>query len=81
MERVCPLCNGLQQIDTCCPRCGHQLIDAGSLQNFFGPYSPYEEYNMYGSLASFDVAGQCVHLFYCPACDFDQRTAIEQVVV
>jgi hypothetical protein len=81
MEQVCPLCNGLRQIETYCPRCGHRLTDGGTLQDFFGPYSPYEERNTYGDLASFAEAGQCVHLFFCPDCDYDQRTAIQQVCI
>jgi rubrerythrin len=69
------------QVTAQCPVCGHSLLDGGNLQDFFGPYSPYEEMNSYGDLAQANEEGQCVHLIYCPQCGYDHREAIAQVEV
>ncbi|HWR43033.1 hypothetical protein [Sporomusa sp.] len=77
MEKVCPLCNAMQAIDKKCSYCGHQMIDGGSLNNYLGPYSPYVET---GSLP-FQSEGHCVHLLYCPVCDYDTRVALALVTI
>jgi len=41
MEEVCPACNGLTNLSATCPFCGEPMTDAGSVNNYFGPYSPY----------------------------------------
>lgn len=79
MEQICPLCNGLKSIHQYCPVCGQTLADGGSLQDFYGPYSPYIEQNAYGDLAMTEYHGICVHLLYCPACGYDRREQIGQV--
>lgn len=81
MEKICPLCNGLQTIHDACPFCGHALADGGSLQDFYGPYSPYIGQNAYGYLAFADERGKCTHLLYCPACGYDRREQVEQVEI
>lgn len=76
----CPLCNGLIQVEKRCPSCGHLLNDGGSLESYFGPYSPYEEVD--DSLQSFlpeYEADKCLHLLYCPSCGWDKRVGIPKV--
>lgn len=41
MEEVCPACNGLTNLSATCPFCGESMTDAGSVNDYFGPYSPY----------------------------------------
>lgn len=81
MEEICPLCNGMRSVDCHCPMCGHIMVDGGSLQDFYGPYSPYMEQNAYGDLAVADGHGKCIHLLYCPACGYDRREQVEQVLI
>jgi len=81
MEQMCPLCNGLTTVRQICPLCGHALTDGGSLQDFFGPYSPYVAKNSYGDLAAADKHGVCIHLLYCPSCGYDRREEIGRETV
>ena len=76
MEKVCPLCNALNQITAECRRCGAKLVDAGKIEDFRGPYSPYTAVDV---LQDFNAETQCVHLFYCPNCCYDERIAFELV--
>lgn len=76
----CPLCNGLIQVKEKCPACGESLEDGGTLEDFFGPYSPYEEVDE--GLKSFVPEykpEKCIHLFYCPVCGWDKRLGITKV--
>jgi hypothetical protein len=57
------------------------MADGGSLQDYYGPYSPYIELNAYGDLAIAEYCGKCIHLLYCPACGYDRREQIEQIVM
>ncbi|MDF2570780.1 MAG: hypothetical protein K0R55_2384 [Sporomusa sp.] len=69
MEKVCPLCNAMKSVYEKCPYCGQTMIDGGSISYYLGPYSPYMEID---SLA-FNSEEICVHLIYCPVCDYDVR--------
>jgi len=74
MEKVCPICNALQSINSHCPNCGHEMLDGGALENYFGPYSPYMDRDMLN--APFELFDDhCVHLLYCPNCHYDVRVA------
>ncbi|MCX7780990.1 MAG: hypothetical protein N2491_08795 [Negativicutes bacterium] len=77
MELVCPICNALKEITTICPLCGQTMADGGTLENYFGPYSPYMEEEGINRAA----ASHCVHLLYCPHCHFDMRAAWELKLV
>lgn len=78
MEKICPLCNGLQSVASRCSRCGARLTDAGKLSDFRGPYSPYMDVV---SLHGFTPESHCVHLLSCPECGHDTRAAWELQVV
>lgn len=68
MERVCPACNALIMVSDRCPHCRSLLADGGRVENFYGPYSPYGEQDMV-SAGSSDT--YCIHLLYCPHCNYD----------
>lgn len=72
MDKLCPVCNGLEAITEQCPICGEVLSDGGSLQNFVGAYSPYMES---------DIVNQCIHLLYCTECCYDVRIALQLVMI
>ncbi|SDF59635.1 hypothetical protein [Sporolituus thermophilus] len=78
METVCPLCNGMADIDQRCPRCGGKMVDGGALENYLGPYSPYLDVDSF----NYGLPNkQCVHLLFCPACGYDSRTATSLVTI
>ncbi len=78
MEKVCPLCNGLETNSLHCPRCNQLMVDTGALENYYGPYSPYMDVN---SLQHYLPDRQCVHVLCCPHCDCDIRAAWELIPV
>lgn len=83
MEQICPLCNGLQEIDRRCPKCGKEMLDGGRLQDFYEPYSPYLDDNLLSppKLALDNSLGLCMHLIYCPRCGEDQRIIIKELYI
>jgi hypothetical protein len=73
MNMICPLCNGLQDVTIECPLCGRIMSDGGTIESFWGPYSPYMD--------TFNDENYCVHLLFCPYCHYDSRKAWEMVIV
>lgn len=69
---ICPLCNSLYEISLECPVCKARLEDAGILENYFGPYSPYLGEEL-ADLADGVGEMECVHLFSCPCCGYEER--------
>ncbi|MDN5293638.1 MAG: hypothetical protein PWQ91_857 [Eubacteriales bacterium] len=67
---TCPLCNGLLTVSQLCPRCGLPLADGGKIEDYYGPYSPYQDDWLF-DIEQAKEKGQvqtCPHLFYCPRC-------------
>jgi len=62
----CDVCNGERNLVEACPECddGTLLEDMGPVDNYYGPYSPYEEYS--GEVTSDE---SCMHLCRCPECN------------
>ncbi|MBP2654360.1 MAG: hypothetical protein H6Q73_1929 [Firmicutes bacterium] len=77
MEKVCPVCNGMEEASFCCPMCGGPLKDGGVLEDYFGPYSPYMDIDSFAEKSD----AKCVHLFYCPNCNYDTWVAWNLTVV
>lgn len=70
----CGLCNGVSSPGPC-PVCGNQMKDLGMVEDYEGPYSPYQDgeliewehkYNKKGSLV-------CIHMVQCPACSYKEH--------
>jgi hypothetical protein len=78
LEKVCPLCNGLEEVTACCRHCGVKLTDAGKLSDYRGPYSPYMDD---ASLHNFAPDTHCVHLLTCQQCGHDTRVAWDLEIV
>ncbi|GAW91795.1 hypothetical protein TherJR_2181 [Calderihabitans maritimus] len=80
LELTCPLCNGLKQFYFPCPQCSRPMEDRGALENFFGPYSPYETHPLFFSSTFSEKTNlYCVHLFACPGCGKDKRIKIRRI--
>lgn len=77
MDKVCPICNGLQTLNVHCPRCGHLMADGGAVEDYLGPYSPYFRSQMLDEIDS----SHCVHLLTCPYCEYDTRSAWAMISV
>lgn len=70
--RLCPLCNGIYTKKIVCPNCHTTMEDGGMLENYYEPYSPYLPTEILDQ-ADEIPSHQCIHLFYCPNCGYDQR--------
>ncbi|WP_141692399.1 hypothetical protein [Paenibacillus pectinilyticus] len=69
MSSICPVCNGLQEVQTDCPVCSQRMSDYGKLSDLLGPYSPYEMDGISSSMGnSHDLQNHCLHLVTCPNC-------------
>lgn len=77
MFNGCPMCNGVT-LPGKCPVCTVQMKDLGPVTNFLGPYSPYEETDPASEGKDQDKPFEvsCVHLVYCPNCQYDHRVTV-----
>jgi hypothetical protein len=75
VERICPLCNGLKEMEVSCPICNSKMYDAGPIENFYDDYSPYLDQNITQAINKEDLH-HCVHLFKCSKCKKDKRVSI-----
>ncbi|MEF3307112.1 hypothetical protein [Paenibacillus sp. GYB003] len=80
MSYICLYCNGMRALDRSCPQCGEGLVDAGRLDDYSGPYSPYRPIddskltNGYPDLAEH----LCVHQTYCPDCGYSDVIPLKE---
>jgi len=83
MEQVCPLCNGLREVEKKCPKCGEKMLDGGRIQDYYAPYSPYLDENLLSppKVNMENSEGLCIHLLYCPNCGKDQRILVNELYI
>ncbi|NEZ43975.1 hypothetical protein [Paenibacillus alvei] len=71
MFHVCPLCNGIISTEIICPNCLNPATDSGKLEDYVGPYAPYqpdESTSHEIMLHDGSVSMQCLHIIYCEHC-------------
>lgn len=77
MELICPLCNGLYEVEFDCLKCNSDMEDKGPKVNYYDDYSPY----LLDEITS-NVDGvkrdQCVHVFQCSNCGYKENYSIER---
>lgn len=78
MDKVCPLCNALINPEIQCKRCNGIMTDGGRIADYFDDYSSYLEMSI-TELIDGAPNDQCVHLFYCPNCNYDKRIGINKI--
>lgn len=70
---VCPLCNGLSQMEVNCPSCGQYLEDNGKMMDYLDDYSPYmpiEQMKLENGYLSDYEKEECLHYLICPQCGY-----------
>lgn len=79
MKLVCPLCNGLYKIHKVCTKCSGSMEDQGAVVNYYDDYSPYLLDEITNNV---DGVGknQCLHLFHCKDCGFENNFAIDREI-
>jgi len=80
MEYGCPLCNGFVEAEEYCLWCGHLMTDTGKMENYYGPYSPYDNMDQYEPPYCWGSADteSCVHFFSCPVCGSDKKIGVPE---
>ncbi|WP_208975179.1 hypothetical protein [Proteiniborus ethanoligenes] len=78
MDFVCPLCNGIEEVNINCPICSVQMKDSGAIVNYLDDYSPYLS-NDITQLVDGAPRSKCMHLFTCEKCQYDKRIQIDRV--
>ncbi|GAB6157787.1 hypothetical protein JCM39194_09870 [Desulfotomaculum varum] len=79
MEKLCVLCNQLYQLTVSCPNCGTNLNDLGLMQDYYDPYSPYEDQKVFEDGYKGYTEECCVHLLICPCCRFREFRAMKRL--
>lgn len=80
MDTVCPLCNGMITPRMICRACGAKMEDRGQRENFYEPYSPYEnDLLIKAPRNTLDPSKWCWHVFICPFCEVTTINPIEQL--
>jgi hypothetical protein len=78
---LCPLCNGLETRMIQCPNCQTIMEDNGKITYYLDDYSAYMDIDIMklfdGNIKSLEQH-QCVHYFYCSACQHEETRAIEE---
>jgi len=80
MSYMCPVCNGITNLNMLCPVCYQQLADCGRIDQIWEPYSPYREIDDIKLTNGYHdfVNHQCVHLASCPNCGKEQIIFINE---
>lgn len=79
LTKLCALCNGLYKITIYCPRCNQEMHDLGLLQDFFGPYSAYEDQEIYEDGYKGYTEDCCVHLLGCNFCGWQEYRRMKRL--
>ncbi|GAA0747737.1 hypothetical protein [Clostridium oceanicum] len=73
MEKICPVCNEINDIEYICDNCGGKLVDKGRIQEYIDDYSadmPIDDYKDY-----------CLHIFVCNKCGNKKKEYIHKVII
>lgn len=68
---LCPVCNNLFEIRKKCITCGRVMVNAGTVYDFYDPYSAYLELDVYAGNNKYLADNYCVHLYTCRHCCLD----------
>lgn len=50
------------------------MEDMGRIEDFYNPYSPYEELDLIPCLQ--ELPGNCIHLFSCTSCEEEEQIIV-----
>ncbi|WP_085506868.1 hypothetical protein [Thalassobacillus devorans] len=68
---ICPICNGIEEVEDRCPDCSNQMVDHGKIVDYLDDYSPYLEV-MLTKMVDGDpdsaTVQQCIHVIQCVEC-------------
>lgn len=68
MEKICPLCNKIKDVNITCKSCGSSMTNMGRVQDYSDPYGPQDPIN--------DADTYCIHLFKCESCGITESSKV-----
>ena len=81
---MCPICNGLREVEKSCSVCGSKLKDSGKVSDFLDPYGHYndeETVKMGDGYPNTSIDQICPHLMTCKSCNHDQVVFIQEGII
>lgn len=78
MDMICPVCNGLEELEMNCEKCGGKMIDRGRIAEYYDNYSSYLEMSITEKIDGVPW-DKCVHLYACTSCNDDKRITIDKI--
>ncbi len=80
LSLLCPLCNGMKQLDIKCLQCHTEVTDCGRYDEYLGPYSPYRQIDDMKLTNGFnDLKNhQCIHVGYCAHCHLTFNVSVNE---
>ena len=83
MSEICPVCNGLFDKQIRCCNCGMLMSQAGRLEDYNEPYSPYLGKDTFAMNNDIAITGDncCIHLYTCPNCNQMEHGAIQIISI
>ncbi len=78
---MCPLCNGLDSLQSSCQQCGTMLMDEGRYMDYFDDYSAYleiDEMKLVDGISDDQKNEQCPHVFTCQTCNTESVVLIKE---
>lgn len=79
---ICPVCNGIEVVSMTCELCNSVMDDKGRLMDYFDDYSAYLEIDgmkLFDGIKDDAKNQQCPHVFYCPNCQIEKTTLIQEI--
>ncbi|WML49674.1 hypothetical protein RCG23_06890 [Neobacillus sp. PS3-34] len=78
---VCPVCNGLKEIQVSCGGCGNNMKDYGRVMDFYDNYSAYmpiDQMKLEDGYPDTYSDHKCPHFYQCPTCQKDEVIFIKE---
>jgi len=77
---LCPVCNGIVDLQVPCLSCGGTVTDCGRLSDWTGPYAPYEpaDVQAVSSASLMQSEAGCCHAVYCSSCQQTSEAIVTQ---
>lgn len=78
---ICPICNGISDLEVYCKNCNYVMEEKGRLMDFYDDYSAYMEIDQLKLEDGYPTTysnKQCPHLYYCNHCENEQVVLIKE---
>ncbi|MCK0470320.1 hypothetical protein [Halalkalibacter sp. APA_J-10(15)] len=78
---MCPVCNGLNELNETCKHCHTILVDHGRMMDFgekYDAYLPIEMKKLDNGIKDDQKEEKCAHIVACPTCNKASLVLIQE---